>query len=219
MATHRRPLQVADVFTDERFIALDWWRAHGLRSFLAVPMVFEDVLLGVLALSSSQPLNFGPDEQYLLKSFAAQAAIALNNARLFKASQTQTTMLAQAHAALQREIAKRQQVRAELQTHALQQAVLVALGQRALRDTNVTVLIDEVVRRVAETLDVDYCAVLDLLPDGSALRICAAVGLPQELIGQATLSMQADSHAGYVRVRGTPAGRDSCAGAAERISG
>src|SRR5262245_10206887 len=57
VATHRRLLQVADVFTDERFVALDWWRAHGLRSFLAVPIVFEDVLLGVLALSSSQPLN------------------------------------------------------------------------------------------------------------------------------------------------------------------
>ena len=204
VATHRRPLQVTDVFTDERSIALDWWRAHGLRSFLAVPIVFEEVLLGVLALSSSQPLNFGPDEQYLLNSFAAQAAIALNNARLFKASQTQTAMLAQANAALQREIAKRQQVRAALETHALQQAVIAALGQRALHDTNVTVLIDEVVRRVAETLDVDYCAVLDLLPDGCALRICAAVGLPQELIGQATLSMQADSHAGYTLRAGEP---------------
>src|SRR5215471_1808924 len=204
VATHRRPLQVADVFTDERFMALDWWRAHGLRSFLAVPMVFEGVLLGVLALSSSQPFNFGPDEQYLLDSFAAQAAIALNNARLFNENQTQTTMLAQANAALQREIAKRQQVRAELETHALQQAVIAALGQRALHDTNVTVLIDEVVRRVAETLGVDYCAVLDLLPDGSALRLRAAVGLPQELIGQTTLSMQADSHAGYTLRTGEP---------------
>jgi signal transduction histidine kinase/ActR/RegA family two-component response regulator len=204
VATHRRPLQVADVFTDERFMALDWWRAHGLRSFLAVPIVFEEALLGVLALSSSQPLHFGPDEQYLLNSFAAQAAIALNNARLFKENQTQTTMLAQANAALQREIAKRQQVRAALETHALQQAVIAALGQRALHDTNVTVLIDEVVHRVAETLDVDYCAVLDLLPDGRALRIRAAVGLPQELIGQATLNMQADSHAGYTLRAGEP---------------
>jgi sigma-B regulation protein RsbU (phosphoserine phosphatase) len=102
VATHRRPLQVADVFTDERFMALDWWRAHGLRSLLAVPIVFEEVLLGVLALSSSQPLNFGPDEQYLLNNLAAQAAIALNNARLFKESQTQTAMLAQANVALQR---------------------------------------------------------------------------------------------------------------------
>ena len=204
VATHRRPLHVADVFTDGRFIALDWWRAHGLRSFLAVPIVFEEILLGVLALSSSQPLNFGPDEQYLLNSLAAPAAIALNNARLFKESQAQTVMLAHANAALQREIAKRQHVGAELETRALQQAVLVALGQRALRDTNVTVLIDEVVRRVAETLGVDYCAVLDLLPDGSALRIRAAVGLPQELIGQATLSMQADSHAGYTLRAGEP---------------
>ena len=57
---------------------------------------------------------------------------------------------------------------------------------------------------MAETLDVDYCAVLDLLPDGSALRIRAAVGLPQELIGQATLSMQADSHAGYTLRAGEP---------------
>jgi len=204
VATHRRLLQVADVFTDGRFVALDWWRVHGLRSFLAVPIVFEDVLLGVLALSSSQPLNFGPDEQYLLNSFAAQAAIALNNARLFNESQRQTAMLAQANAALQHEIAKRQQVGTELETRALQQAVLVALGQRALRDTNVAVLIDEVVRRVAETLDVDHCAVLDLLPDESALRIRAAVGLPQELIGQATLSTQADSHAGYTLHVGEP---------------
>jgi len=204
VATYRRPLQVVDVFTDERVMALDWWRAHGLRSFLAVPIVFEEVLLGVLALSSSQPLHFGPDEQYLLNSFVAQAAIALNNARLFKASQTQTAMLAQANAALQHEITKRQQVGAELERRALQQAVLVALGQRALRDTNVTVLIDEVVHRVAETLDVDYCAVLDLLPDESALRIRAAVGLPQELLGQATLSMQADSHAGYTLRVGEP---------------
>ena len=204
VATHRRLLQVADVFTDERFIALDWWRAHGLRSFLAVPIVFEDVLLGVLALSSSQPLNFGPDEQYVLNSFTTQAAIALNNARLFDESQRQTAILAQANAALQHEITKRQQVGTELETRALQQAVLVALGQRALRDTNVTVLIDEVVRRVAETLAVDYCAVLDLLTDESALRIRAAVGLPQELIGQATLSRQADSHAGYTLHVGEP---------------
>ena len=187
VATHRRPLQVADVFTDGRFMALDWWRAHGLRSFLGVPMVFEEVLLGVLALSSGQPLSFGPDEQYLLDSFVAQAAIALNNARLFSASQRQTVVLAQANAALQREIAQRQQAGAALETRALQQAVLVALGQRALRDTNVTVLIDEVVRRVAETLDVDYCAVFDLLPDENTLRIRTAVGLSQELIGQATL--------------------------------
>jgi signal transduction histidine kinase/ActR/RegA family two-component response regulator len=206
VATHRRPLQVVDVFTDaeERFLALDWWRAHGLRSFLAVPIVFEDVLLGVLALNSSQPFNFGPDEQYLLTSFAAQAAIALNNARLFKESQTQAAMLAQANAALQREIAKHQHVWAELETRALQQAVIAALGQRALRDTNVAVLLDEVVRRVAPTLNVEYCMVLELLPDGSAMRICAAVGLPQELIGQAVLKMQADSHAGYTLRVGEP---------------
>ena len=60
VAMHRRPLQVADVFTDGRFIALDWWRAHGLRSFLAVPMVSEGVLLGVLALSSSTTTQFRP---------------------------------------------------------------------------------------------------------------------------------------------------------------
>jgi signal transduction histidine kinase/ActR/RegA family two-component response regulator len=159
--------------------------------------VFEDLLLGVLALSSSQPLNFGPDEQYLLHSFVAQAAIALHNARLFSASQTQAAMLAQANAALQREIAQRQQAGAELETRALQQAVLVALGQRALRDTNVTVLIDEVVRCVAETLDVDSCVVLDLLPGENTLRIRTAAGLPQELIGQAMLPLQADALADY----------------------
>lgn len=204
VAAQRQLLRVADIVTDGRFIALDWWCAYGLQSFLAVPIVFEETLLGVLALSSSQPFRFEPDEQYLLHSFAAQAAIAINNARLFNDSQTQTAMLAQANAALQQEIAKRQQVWAELETRALQQAVIVVLGQRALRHTDATALMGDVVRRVAETLHVEYCTVLDLVPDGSALRIQAGIGIAEELIGQATLSAQADVHAGYTLLAGEP---------------
>ncbi|MEK7838321.1 MAG: GAF domain-containing protein, partial [candidate division NC10 bacterium] len=82
VATHRQPFQAPDIFADHRFIGREWWQAHGLRSFLAVPVLHEGVLLGVLALHGREPFTLGPDEGDLLDSFVAQAAAAIRNARL-----------------------------------------------------------------------------------------------------------------------------------------
>src|SRR5262249_11978288 len=49
-ATHRRVLDVADLLADRRVQALDWARAHGLRSGTFLPVVFHDTVLGVLVL-------------------------------------------------------------------------------------------------------------------------------------------------------------------------
>jgi PAS domain S-box-containing protein len=88
VAVHRQPLHIPDVFTDERILAPDWWRAHGLKSFLAVPITHQDELLGVLALYSQQPFRLGPDDQCLLDNFVAQAAAAIRNASLYAAEAT-----------------------------------------------------------------------------------------------------------------------------------
>jgi GAF domain-containing protein/CheY-like chemotaxis protein len=83
IATHRRPLDIADVGADERIQAKTWISRHGIASFFGVPLVLQDSLLGVLALLGRAPLHFTPDEESLLESFAAQAAIALQHARLY----------------------------------------------------------------------------------------------------------------------------------------
>jgi signal transduction histidine kinase/CheY-like chemotaxis protein len=84
-ALYRQPLNIPDVFADERVSGLDWWRAHGLRSGLVVPIILHESLLGVLAMSGVHPFHGGPDDQALLDSFIAQAAVAIRNASLYTA--------------------------------------------------------------------------------------------------------------------------------------
>ncbi len=83
VAVQRETLSIPDVMRDGRLLAEAWWREHGLTSFLGVPIVLQDQLLGVLALSGRAPFRLGPDERELLESFVAQAAVAIRNAGLY----------------------------------------------------------------------------------------------------------------------------------------
>jgi PAS domain S-box-containing protein len=95
------------------------------------------------------------------------------------------------------DITTHKQVEEELKARARQQAAVAELGQRALANPPIAELFDEAVVLVANTLDVEYCKVLQLLPDGKALRLQAGVGWKAGLVGHALVSAGADSQAGY----------------------
>ena len=56
----------------------------GVRAILAVPMVREDRLIGCLVVSRNRPGDFPAEAVKLLRTFATQSALAIQNARLFK---------------------------------------------------------------------------------------------------------------------------------------
>lgn len=56
----------------------------GYRSVLAVPLLREDHLLGALAVSRITAGEFAPEVIALLKTFATQSALAIQNARLYR---------------------------------------------------------------------------------------------------------------------------------------
>jgi GAF domain-containing protein len=56
----------------------------GYRSMLAVPLLREDHLLGALAVTRHTAGEFAPEVITLLKTFATQSALAIQNARLFR---------------------------------------------------------------------------------------------------------------------------------------
>jgi two-component system, NtrC family, sensor kinase len=56
----------------------------GYRSVLAVPLLREDHLLGALAVNRNSAGEFAPEVIDLLKTFATQSALAIQNARLFR---------------------------------------------------------------------------------------------------------------------------------------
>jgi putative nucleotidyltransferase with HDIG domain len=53
------------------------------RSWLGVPLLYRDQLVGVMGVQSYQPNAFDEDDQQLLSTIASQVAIAIENARLF----------------------------------------------------------------------------------------------------------------------------------------
>ncbi len=59
-------------------------REGGHRAGLAVPLRYGGRIIGVLGLTSSEPRSFSDDECALVQAFADQAAVALENARLFQ---------------------------------------------------------------------------------------------------------------------------------------
>ncbi|MBL8102625.1 MAG: diguanylate cyclase [Anaerolineales bacterium] len=60
-----------------------------IRSWLGVPLIFQEKTIGLLAIDSSEPNDFSDDDIEVAAEFANQVAVVLENARLFKETQTQ----------------------------------------------------------------------------------------------------------------------------------
>ncbi|MGF1514646.1 MAG: GAF domain-containing protein [Elainellaceae cyanobacterium] len=78
-----------------------------------------------------------------------------------------------------------------------QQAIVAQLSQAALSGSSLDVLFDQATQMLATSLGVDYCKVLELLPDGQSLLLRSGVGWQIGLVGQATVSSDRGSQAGY----------------------
>jgi GAF domain-containing protein len=79
------PVQVPDIEDDSyRGSRKDNLKRTGYRAVLAVPLLREDHLLGALQVFRRAPGPFAPEIVELLKTFATQSAMAIQNARLFR---------------------------------------------------------------------------------------------------------------------------------------
>jgi PAS domain S-box-containing protein len=78
-----------------------------------------------------------------------------------------------------------------------QQEAVAYLGQLALLDIELPDLMIEIVNLVARTLNVEFCKILELQPDGNSLLLKAGVGWKEGAVGRARIPTQGDSQAGY----------------------
>ena len=79
-ALHREPVLVSDVSQDPRYIKL----VPDVQSELAIPMLLKDRLIGVVDLESPELDAFSKRDVEILTLLASQAAVAIENARLYE---------------------------------------------------------------------------------------------------------------------------------------
>lgn len=85
VATEGKPVLTTNAQEDPRFVGQESIVAHSLRSILCVPLKVKDELTGVIYADNRVRTGIFTDaERDLLSAFANQAAVAIENARLFE---------------------------------------------------------------------------------------------------------------------------------------
>ena len=94
-AETRQPVQIADIQVGGAY------QSHirntlldaGYRALLSVPLVLEDQIIGSLSLNRKTPGEFSEEAVEVLKTFATQSALAIENARLFREIEVKSRQL------------------------------------------------------------------------------------------------------------------------------
>ena len=89
-------VHIPDVQADAEYTLAEAQRLGGFRTILSVPMLREGVPIGVIGLTRSEARPFNNKQIELATTFADQAAIAIENVRLFEEVQTKTRELSEA---------------------------------------------------------------------------------------------------------------------------
>jgi len=105
---------------------------------------------------------------------------------------------------LHRALHEQKRVDKEMETRTHQQAVVAQLGLLALASKDLQALMEDTAAFVAQTLDVEYCKIVELLPGGKKLLLRAGFGWEEELVGGATEDADLGSQAGYTLLSSEP---------------
>lgn len=194
----------------------------GLCAALCVPVVHDNQVDGVLMLHAREVREEEDRFVQVISRVATQLGFALHHKQAGEELRRQEMLIRSSHEELERqvkertaslsaanemlraEIFMRRQVEERLEERARQQAAVAEIGQHALGSDDLDALMAQTAARVAQTLGVEFCEILELLPEGSALRLRAGVGWRDGLVGHATVKGGSGSQAGYTLSTGAP---------------
>src|SRR5258707_14569992 len=93
VAAEKQTVHLPDALADPRFTDLRRQRHSKARTMLAVPLLRDQTVIGIVFLARTEVRPFSDKQVELVTSFADQAVIAINNVRLFDEGQARTEEL------------------------------------------------------------------------------------------------------------------------------
>ena len=96
IALERKSIQIPDILADPEFTWFESQRLGKHRTLLGVPLLREGILIGLVGLGRNKVQPFTDKQIALVETFADQAAIAIENVRLFNEIQDKSRQLAEA---------------------------------------------------------------------------------------------------------------------------
>jgi len=173
----RRLVEIPDIFADPS--KEDFWplaRELDLRAYLAVPIMVKERVIGAISLDrvGDQP-PFSADEVSLCQTIANQAAVAIENARLY-----------------------------EKVTERMREATaLYKVSNQLMRTLNLDQILEKVLRVLQRSFGYLNCAILLVDEEAEELEIKAARGYPQEIAGKVRLKIGQEGIVGWVAAHKT----------------
>ncbi len=105
-------------------------------------------------------------------------------------------------AALEARVKELEQAQKALLSRAFQQTVVAALGQFALMSNDIAALLNQAVMEVAQTLEVEFCHLLELQPGGKFLLLRAGMGWKDGQVGKVVIPADPRTEAGFTLTAG-----------------
>lgn len=165
-----RSLNIHDAYQDPRFDA-EWDRRSGYRtrSTMCVPMKNQHGrTIGVIQVLNKQDGVFSPEDESLLASLASQAAVSIENSKLFLSVVRKNMELLEIKEQLERKIRD--------------QDVLFEIAQVSAGATKLDELLEGVIARAMRAVDAEAGSILIADDDTGDLRFRAAVGGEPEAV-------------------------------------
>lgn len=144
----RHPIIISDVHTDDRYTKFE--ETSYIQSWMGIPLIAQDKIIGFLNLDSRTIGFFNDDHASLIQTFANQAAIAIENTRLF-----------------------------ELEQRRRKETEVLSVATASLANTlDTESLLNNIIDWLAELAPYDSASIM--LKQGGLIRLAASRNLPEE---------------------------------------